>query len=240
MINYSYLIVDDSPSDATILQRQLAQITTLKQVTTCGSIEEALAFLLTQPCHLLFLDIKLSGQSGIEWLRESPNRPPVIITTNYPEYALDCYDLDVVDFLVKPYTTDRLARSIHRALARPTAERTIQSQSIFLYVNRKLQRFNFNDITHLEAIGAYTKIHTVDGTYSTSESISMVEARLPQSQFLRIQKSFLINLDKLTMFEHRAVWIGSVKLSIGQQYRETFSQLLRGRSKKGNHSEIEG
>jgi DNA-binding LytR/AlgR family response regulator len=237
MINHTYLIVDDSPADVALLQHQLSLIPILKQVYVCETVNEALAYLMTQPCHLLFLDINLPGQLGIDWLRNSPHRPPVIVTTSSPDYAPDCYDLEVVDYLVKPYTTDRLMRAISRTFDDKLSKPRIDSQNIFLHVNRRLRKFNFHDIMYFEAFAAYTKIHTVSEVVITSESISMLENRLPSSQFIRIQKSFIINLEKLTAIEHRAVWLNETKLPIGQRFRDTIGSLFRSKSSKVDASD---
>lgn len=156
----------------------------------------------------------------------------MIVTTSSPDYALDCYDLEVVDYLVKPYTTDRLMRAISRTVDDKLSKPRIDSQNIFLHVNRRLRKFNFHDIRYLEAFAAYTKIHTVSEVVVTSESISMLEDRLPSSQFIRIQKSFIINLEKLTAIEHRAVLLNETKLPIGQRFRETIGSLFRNKASK--------
>jgi two-component system response regulator LytT len=232
MINYTYLIVDDSPADVELLKHQLSLIPILKQVIVCGAVNEALAHLMTQPCHLLFLDLNLPGQLGIDWLQTSPHRPPVIVTTSSSDYALDCYDLEIVDYLVKPYTTDRLMRAISRTFDDKISKPRVDAQNIFLHVNRRLRKFNFHDIMYFEAFAAYTKIHTVSEVVVTSESISMLEGRLPSSQFIRIQKSFIINLEKLTAIEHRAVWLNETKLPVGQRFREMIGELFRSKSSK--------
>jgi DNA-binding LytR/AlgR family response regulator len=227
MTNYTCLIIEDDELAVRDLQRQLNQVPLLKQIDVCGSTNEALAYLVKQSYDLVFLDIKLPGQSGLDWLRTLTNYPPLIITTAYAEFAVDCYDFNVADFLLKPFTPERLQRAINRALMGQSAQRPREeTRDIFLYVNRQLQKFNFDDIKYLEAYGAYTKIYTQSDVLVICESISALEERLPARQFMRIQKSFIINLAKLTALERRFAWLTDIKLPIGKNYHDLLNQLV--------------
>ena len=227
MKKHTCLIIKDTKADQDIVQELLKQVPLLMQVDCCTTAADAFRLLTEHVYDLIFLDMQLPGQSGLDWLRASPHRPPVIITTAFPDFAVDCYDLNVADYLLKPFPLIRLQRALNRALTMQVSERSLTDRdSIYLYHDRRLQQFRFDDILYFEAYGAYTKIHSITDFVAVNESISAIEERLPGGQFMRIQKSFIVNIDKLTAVGHRQVWLNDVQIPIGTQYRESLRQLI--------------
>jgi len=233
MINYSCLIINDSETDVRVLQNQLNKLLMLKPIDVCSSVDEILPHLIQRPYDLLFLDMNLPGQSGINWLRTSTHRPPTIVTTSSPDFAVDCYELDVADYLVKPISADRLFRAINRGLVGRTPQQIgSDTRTIFLPVNNSLQKFSFEDINYFESHGTYTKVHTRTDILLVNESISSLQERLPSRRFMRIQKSIIVNLTKLTAIEPCFVWLNDAKLPTGKAYRDSLKHLVQGNTQK--------
>lgn len=233
MKRLSCLIIEDIEIDARILMNMLSELPLLYQADWASTATDALSRLMNQTYDLVFLDMRLPGLLGTELLRDMPQRPPVIVTTSYVEFAEPCYDFDVADFLMKPFVISRLQRSINRALTRNLTQAAQSvAASIFLPTNRRMQQFHFRDILFIEAHGAYTKIHGSQGITIVSTSISWLEAQLPTSAFMRVQKSFIINLHYLTAVEARCVWVGETKITVGTQYRDQLRQLIVGPGSK--------
>lgn len=227
MTTFSCLIVEDNEADSLALKNLLAQIPFLSQVDSCSTAMEALTWLGSTKYDLVFLDVQLPDMSGMDFLRDSPQRPPIIVCSSFMEFAAPCYDLTVADFLLKPFERPRLMRAINRALSISLNDRGMTySDGIFLHTARRLQQFLFADIKYIEAHGAYSKIYSGSETVTVSDSISWIESQLPPKQFVRIQKSFIINLKQITAIEARNVWIGATKLSVGQQYRDQLRQFV--------------
>lgn len=228
MNSLSCLIIEDSESDARLLTGMLDQLSIFQKIDETQRATEALDQLITFPYDLIFLDIRLPDLPGMDFLRYTPHRPPTIVTTAFLDYAVLCYDLQVADFLLKPFELSRLQRAINRAL-KSTHEESIKPQttSIFLQANRQMKQFHFLDIDFIEAHGAYSKIHTTGGVNIVNHAISWIEAKLPLFQFIRIQKSFIVNLSHITAVESRSVWINTTKITVGSQYISQLRQLVK-------------
>ena len=228
MKKFSCLIVEDAEFDAHILRNMLTKQGVFQQIDWCQTAAEALHRLAASAYNLVFLDMRLPDQLGTDFLRDTPRRPPVIVITASLEYAVPCYDLTVADFLVKPLEPSRLQRAINRALSSSQPERDSPfTTSIFFQANRRLQQFPFSDIHFIEAHGAYAKIHSPQGVTVVSHAISWIETQLPTNQFLRVQKSFIVNLRYVTAIDARNVWVNTTKLSVGTQYIDALRQLIR-------------
>lgn len=227
MTNFSCLIVEDNEVDLLTLKTLLAQVPFLSQIDCCSTAMDALARLGSTKYDLVFLDICLPDMSGMDFLRDLPYRPPIIVCSAHVQFAEPCYDLTIADFLLKPFERSRLMRAINRALTISLNDRSLTySHGIFLHTARRLQQFLFTDIKYIEAHGAYSKIYSGNEVVTVNDSISWIESQLPPGQFVRIQKSFIINLTQITAIEARNIWLGGTKLSVGQQYRDQLRQFV--------------
>lgn len=227
MKRLSCLIIEDTESDARSLMNMLTQPPLFQRTDWCQTAADALNRLAANTYDLVFLDIRLPDQTGINFLRDTPRRPPIIVMSASLEYALPCYDLQVVDFLSKPFEQSRLQRAIVRALSsNPQESNQSYANSIFLQTNRQLKKFLYGDIQYVEAHGSYTKIHTAQDITIVSHAISWIETQLPATQFLRIQKSFIVNLHHIAAVNSKYVWINTAKLSIGTQYVDLLRQFV--------------
>ncbi|MBD2699174.1 response regulator transcription factor [Spirosoma sp. BT702] len=224
-----YIIVDDMESDALDLRAQLAKLPFLQLVGICPTIETTIELLATEHVDLILLDIKLSTQSGLFLLKSGIELPPVIITSAYPEFALESYEIGkAADYLLKPFSFERLLIAIYRALgiqASPTSFSSLDY--IFLKMGRKVQRFDFQNIDFIEAYGIYSKVYSNNHSSVVNERLAMLTNLLPNHMFLRVHKSFIINIAKITSYDRSALWVHNFKIPIGVSFRSKLEGILR-------------
>jgi DNA-binding LytR/AlgR family response regulator len=220
--------VDDEPLAIQLLATHVRQMDTLEIAGTCSNALKASELLRTTNVDLLFLDIKMPQLSGIEFLKMLRQPPAVIFTTAYREYALEGYELDVVDYLLKPITFDRFFKAMERYYARkmpaaavPAAVNTPPEACIHIRIANKTHRLPVNDILYIESLKDYIAVHRTDGSsLSAKYKISELEEELKGQPFLRIHRSFIVNLQKVTAYTMQDVEIGQIELPIGNSYRE--------------------
>jgi two-component system LytT family response regulator len=227
------LLVDDEPLAITLLEQHLQQLDYFEVAATCNNAVKALSLLNSQHIDLLFLDIKMPKISGLDLLKTLKNPPKTIITTAHREFALDGYDLDIVDYLLKPITFDRFFKSIERYLRNSNqtiAEVMPSSEAQFIYIKSgtKYFKLNVDDILYAESLKDYIKVHTTDKQIIAKYKISDFEKELNGKGFLRIHRSFIVNLKNITAFTAADIEIGAVELPIGFSYKEYVFKALNG------------
>lgn len=228
------LIVDDEPLAAKVLKEYVEQIPQLSLVGTSTSAMEALSILNEQEVDLLLLDIEMPHVNGIEFVKSLPHPPSVIITTAYREYAYESYEIDVVDYLLKPISFAKFFKAVTKLIAiseakgvQPEPPATKKSGSIYVYANKKNQKVYFDDILYLESLKDYVTLHTRSGEIVSKSTITKFEELLPES-FLRIHRSFIVNGAHITAFTHQDVEVGEKELPIGSSYKLKIMDLLKG------------
>lgn len=228
-------MVDDEPLAISLLQKHVKQLDFLEVAGTCSNAMKALEFLNNTGIDLMFLDIRMPAISGIDFLKTLRHPPKVIITTAYREYALDGYDLDIVDYLLKPITFDRFFKAIERYLrtteppARPISlVPAAEAGSISVKSGYKNIRISIDDILYIESLKDYVKIVTTGETVMTKYRIGDMEAELSAKGFLRIHRSFIVNLKQVSAFTASDVEIGKAELPIGDSYKGLVTKRLKG------------
>ncbi|PRY29752.1 LytTR family two component transcriptional regulator [Spirosoma oryzae] len=223
-----FLIIDDNRADADHLINMLNRLFFFRSVGVASTLDEATHMLKTEAIDLVFLDIRLMDQSGLAFLKVDMRLPPVIITSAYPEYAVESYRIGKAsDYLLKPFTDERLQIALSRTI-KINAPHTVvsESPSVFLKTGRKVQRFNYESIDYIEAFGIYTKLY-VDNQYTlTNERLSSIKKLLPEHAFIQVHKSYIININKITTYDRNTFWIGKSKIPIGPSYRPYLENLL--------------
>jgi len=223
------IIADDEPIARQIVENYCAKIPYLEIVASCKNAFEVLEVLQNEPIDLLFLDINMPKLSGLSLLKTLQQKPAVIITTAYSEYAVEGFELSVTDYLLKPFSLERFLQAVSKVknktvipivIETETTSVTIEKQkSIFVKSDKKLIKLNFDEINHIEAYGNYIKIYT-DKMILVSGTLSHFLDKLP-NRFLRIHKSFIINFDKLKLIDgNRIVLQNDSKLPIGKSFRK--------------------
>lgn len=227
------LLVDDEPLAISLLQNHISKLDYLEVVGTCSNALKAAEILRTTPVDLLFLDIKMPQITGIDFLKTLRNPPAVIFTTAYREYALESYEFDIVDYLLKPITFDRFFKAANRYLriSGPVNNKIIApSQEGFIYIKNasKFNKVNIDSILYIESVKDYIIVHQKEGIKLNAKyKISDIEIELQDKSFLRIHRSFIINLKNITAFTAYDVEIGSIEIPIGASYKEYVFKMLK-------------
>lgn len=220
------IIADDEPIARQILENYIDALPNLEVVASCKSAFEVLEILEEKAIDILFLDINMPKLSGLSLLKTIQQKPNVIITTAYPEYAIEGFELAVTDYLLKPFSLERFLKAVLKVQQAPnvqTKEISIKKEeavtSIFVKSDKKIIKLNFNEISHIEAYGNYIKIYT-DKMILTPQTLSDFFNKLPDS-FIRIHKSFIINFNQLKLIDgNQIVLQNDSKLPIGKSYRK--------------------
>lgn len=229
------LIVDDEPLARSLLQTHIGQLEQLELVGQCPNAIKASEVLRTTEVDLLFLDIKMPQLTGIDFLKTLKNPPAVIFTTAYREYALEGYELDIVDYLLKPVTFDRFFKAIERYHVRMTpkdaGQKVIapqQEEFIYIKTGNKFHKINTQEIIFIESIKDYVVVHRTGADKLTAKyRISDLEEDLKGKNLLRIHRSFIVNPSKITAFTYQDVDLGPVQLPIGNSYKEYVMKMLK-------------
>ncbi|MEL6677026.1 MAG: LytTR family DNA-binding domain-containing protein [Bacteroidota bacterium] len=229
------VIVDDEPLALDVLESHLSKLDRIELVARLNNAVDLFNLLEKDSVDLLFLDIQMPQLTGIEFLKTVKNRPLVILTTAYREYALDGYELDVVDYLLKPISFDRFLKSVNKVYARmpdspapPSSEVPGEAQPDFLFmkVDKKMVKIRFEDILYIESLKDYIRIRTKEKAITTYQRISHMEELLPSGRFMRIHRSFIVSLDKIDAFSTPQVEIGTHQIPIGRNYRSEVMERL--------------
>lgn len=222
------LIVEDSEPFRLLIESYLKKVPIFRTVKVCESYSKAIDILTTEDIDVLFLDINLPDGSGLDILRTFPNLPPTIITTSNTDYAVESYEIGrAVDFLSKPFSFDRFTLAVNRALSISLSNNSFKDQEfIFVKMGRGLQRFNLEEIDYIEAYAIYSKIIYKGTTYVVNEIISVLNEQLDPHQFIRVHKSYIINIKKVSNIDSKQIWLDKVSIPIGRSYKPNFEGIL--------------
>lgn len=222
------LIIDDEPLAQNVLENYLKNFLFIELVAKCENAVVALEWMKRKKIDLIFLDISMPFISGIEFIKSLKDAPQVILTTAYKEFAIESYELNVLDYLLKPISLERFMKAINKLNVQTfeTVNTAMKDETdAFMYVKseKKNVRVRLKDILFIESIKDYIKIHTIDKTIITQVSISSIEQRLPES-FLRIHRSFIIAKNKITAYTQHDIEIGKYQIPIGRNYKMIVSK----------------
>ncbi len=219
------IIVEDQPPAQRILQKYIQDAEVLQLKGTYSSALEAMDFLGKEAIDIMFLDIHLPKLSGIEFLKTLGKKPHVILTTAFSEYALESYELNVVDYLLKPFSFERFLTAIHKIPKTQVQQLVTAKDHIFIKSGYEHLKINIPEIYYIQADQDYTEIHQEKTKHLTQERLKEWEGILPSAVFLRIHKSYLINTHKiLKVMGNRVHLDNGVQLPIGRAYKEEFVQ----------------
>jgi len=228
-----YIIVDDEPIAHRIIETFGKDLPFLELQSNNYSALEAMSYLHGNTIDLMILDINMPKMKGLDFLKILKNPPKVIITSAYEEYALQGYELNVVDYLLKPFSFERYAQAINKVIDQQPViqvqEKNTNSKedSIFLKGDKQHHQVQFNNILIVESIGSYCKVITRDGSIVTHEKISNFENLLPSSDFIRVHKSFIVAKKGIRSIQGNRILIESVQIPIGQTYKMNVNKLLK-------------
>ncbi|MEN8157314.1 MAG: LytTR family DNA-binding domain-containing protein [Bacteroidota bacterium] len=216
------MIVDDEPLSRDILRRYIAEVKELELVAECPDAYEAIHQLGQQQVDILFLDINMPGLTGISMARSLSNAPLLIFTTAYPQFAVEGFELNALDYLVKPFSSERFMKAVNRALERLSSGNgdVFRPQKIMVKADKKLYAVETGNILFLEGQGDYIRIHLEDMKLMVHDTIKRFLESLPQEDFMRIHKSFVVNLKQIGFIEGNRVGVGSESIPVSPAYKE--------------------
>lgn len=235
------IAVDDESLARKLLEENIRQIPMLELVASCKNAFEAMEVLQREQIDLMFLDIQMPGMLGTKFLNTLREKPMAIFVTAYANYAVESYELDVIDYLMKPVSLERFTKAAYKALEakekssplppsdhEPIAKESDTASFLFVNVEYALVRIELSDITHIESMKDYVKIylHSTTKPVITKSTLKGIEEKLPTQRFLRVHKSFIVNLDRIEAIRNQVLSIGGHEIPVSEPNRETLQQRL--------------
>lgn len=241
------LIVDDEPLALHIIEDYIAKVPFLQLIKATTSAIEAITIVQDGGVDLVFLDVQMPELTGIQFLRIANGKTKVILTTAYPQYALEGYELDVVDYLLKPIAFDRFLKAVQKAqkIIEPVAAKPVAvkeevptqapyddflSDFIFVKTEHKIQKVYLHNILFIEGLKDYISIFTTEERIITLQNMKKMEDVLPERHFVRVHKSYIVALNKIDSIERSRIFIGDKIIPIGDTYRDQFFKMIEGKN----------
>ena len=228
------LAVDDEPPALEVLKKYIGSVYSLELAGTCTDAIEAINFLRDQPVDLIFLDIKMPELQGTEFVKTLKSPPRIIFTTAYRKFAVEGFELDAVDYLLKPISFERFLRAVNKVIEMqmPNGSAGISEQSsgnsdfIYFRSDRKMVKVALDEILYIESLKDYIKVVTSGKTIFTKHAISTLEENLPKQNFLRIHRSFIVAVNKIDSYNTEVIEIARQELPISRMYRHEVEKVL--------------
>ncbi len=229
-MNLRCLIVDDEPMARKGLEEYVKDIPFLELAGTCESAMRAKEFLLQNKVDLMLLDINMPQVTGIEFLKSLENPPLVIFTTAHPDYALDSYEMDVMDYLVKPIMFERFQKAVQKAQEYHTLRVSTKTAADFFFIkcDHVFEKVFFNDVLYVEAMQNYCILHTVARKLIAYITLSGLEEKLPATRFMKVHKSYIVNLEKVTALDGNDLFINKAQIPISRNLKEDVMKRVMG------------
>lgn len=225
------IAVDDEPLALRVIESHIEKLSDVELVAKCSNAIQAFEVLKNKPVDLVFLDIQMPELTGIEFMKSLQNPPMVVFTTAYRNYALEAFDLDVLDYLLKPISFNRFLKAVNKYYDRRegktveapknlNVDKREDKDHIFVKKNKTMVKVYFRDMMYIESMKDYVKIHTPVEVHFVKHQIGALEQELPESDFIRVHKSYIIPIAKVSTISPKSVGIGEQKIPIGRNYKE--------------------
>ncbi len=232
-MKYSCIIVDDEPLAQDVLESYVEKFAGLELVGKCHNAYEAVEMLRARKVDIMLLDIQMPGISGLEFVRTLHNAPAVIFTTAHAEYAVAGFELDAMDYLLKPISFDRFSKAVNKAIHYLALEKQEERQNaddedghIFVKADKKIVKIKLDDILYIEGLKDYVMIFVPGQRIITLQTMKNLEERLPSGKFMRIHRSFIISVEKLKSISSHSVDISGKQIPIGKNYKVEFMKVI--------------
>jgi DNA-binding LytR/AlgR family response regulator len=228
MSNYSCLIVDDEQLARKLLEEFVQKVPGLELKGSCKNPLEAMDILQNENIDILLLDIQMPELTGVEFLKTLKNKPTTIFTTAYSEYAVEGYQLDVIDYLVKPFSLDRFIQAINKAIGQIELKKKAElkgddqglKEFLLLHADHKIYKVKLEEIQYIEGLKEYVSYYTKEKRIIVLQSLKSIEESLPYDQFIRIHRSYIVPIDKIKSLDGNQVQIGDKLIPIGRSYKD--------------------
>lgn len=228
------IALDDEPLALDIIEAYVKKHPELNLIARCNNAEEASKVLNSQHIDLMFLDIQMPGVTGLNFIRSLKNKPLFMFTTAYSEYAIDGFELDAIDYLLKPIAYDRFEKAIEKAKEYYTiknnsglTESDLENDFIFVKANQQLIKLAYGEILYVEAFADYVKIFLNDRKIVTLQTMKKMEAKLPSDIFSRVHRSFIVNRKAVQSFSTSVCEVNGEKIPVGKNYKNDFIKLMK-------------
>jgi len=232
------LAVDDEPPALQVIEKYITAVPVLELKASVNNAVDALSILQHNKIDLIFLDIQMPQLLGTDFMRSLINPPKVIFTTAFRKYAVDGFELDAVDYLLKPISFERFLKAVNKVMRlnlaageneffQPIQKKEPQVSGIYLRADRKNIKVNFDDILFIESLKDYIKVVTKERTIVTKQAISSIEENLPDSLFIRTHRSFIVSLNKIESYTQELIQIGKYELPVSRSYRHEVEKILK-------------
>ncbi len=228
------IAVDDEPLALDIIENYVKKHPDLNLIARCNNAAEASEILKTRKVDLMFLDIQMPEISGLSFIKSLENKPLFMFTTAYPDYAVQGFELDAIDYLLKPIAYDRFERGVEKAKEyfniknnAEVAETDLENEFIFVKANQKLIKLAYSEIYYVEAFADYVKIFLADKKIVTLQTMKNMEKKLPSDFFSRVHRSFIVNRNHIESFSTSMCEVNGVRIPIGKNYKDGFISLMK-------------
>jgi DNA-binding LytR/AlgR family response regulator len=226
------LIADDEPLALDVLENFIKRTPDLELVARCENAMQALQTLKEKQVDLLFTDIEMPEFNGIELVKSLNTKPLIIFTTAHPKYAVQGFELDIVDYLLKPIAFDRFVKSVNKAsellnYKKSESHGKDDLDYIFIKSEQKYIKVNLSDILYIEALADYVKVHIPEKRIITLQTMKNLEDKLPSERFVRVHRSFIIALDKISSISGNIIYIGKDEVPVGKNFRDEFFKIIQ-------------
>lgn len=233
------IIIDDEPLAITVIKNYLKEFQDFDLVDTFNNPLAAITTIEKYDIDVIFLDINMPKMNGLEFVRNFESKPIIVFTTAYREYAVESYDIDVLDYLVKPIPFSRFLKAVNKITQRVHFQKGLKTVNdinndayIFLKVDKKLVKIRFDDILYIESLKDYIKIITIVGDYIVHKSLTSITEELPKDNFIRVHRSYTISIDKVVSLEGNSIEIRSKRIPIGRNYLNSAKNTILNRDQK--------
>ena len=230
------IIVDDEPLSQEVIETFISKFPSLNLIAKCNNAIEANEVLSNQSIDLMFLDIQMPKISGVDFLKTLSNPPQVVFTTAHSEYAMDGYDLNVVDYLLKPISLQRFAKAVNKAIEKhESSENEAESKPketetsadyILVKADKKLIKILFSDIFYIEGLKDYVILHIPNKRIVTLQTMKSLEVKLPSDIFMRVHRSYIVNLRNISILEGNTVHVNNKIIPIGKNYKDILLEII--------------
>jgi len=224
------VIIDDEPLARKGMQLLIEQVPKLQLIATFSNALAADDFLMTTAVDILFLDIQMPGLNGMEYIKSRKHQAKIIITSAYPQFAVEAFEVDVTDYLVKPIRFERFYKAVSKIMM-PAGNRYENTQGeddfVFIRTERKYIRAHYSEIDYIEALKDYVIVHCGNERHTVAANLKTISASLPPALFLRINKSFVVNVSKVKAIDNDSVLINAKQLPIGENFKKDVSDFLK-------------
>lgn len=227
------IVVDDEPLGRNLMVENIHLIPFLELVGTAKNAFEAMELMESHTIDLIFLDIQMPGMTGTKFVESLTQKPMIIFVTAYEEFAVESYNLEVIDYLMKPVSVERFTKAANKAYERfnlvGKEEKSTELDYMFVNVEYSLVKVNFDTITHIEGLKDYIKIFVTTATHPilTKSTLKGIEEKLPAGKFLRVQKSYIVNLDKIESIRNHRISIGKFEIPVSDSSMESLLDAIK-------------